>query len=150
MGWLRRLTQGLSASETPLREPSERSSPGLAALFKDLRADETHSVLDLGPASDSSLRVFSRFAGRARFADLLRAAGTDEWAGALAGLPEQRDQPYDLILAWDILDRLPKEERPVLCKRLAEVSSLTTWKRFLTSSLSSTADGSSMMISLMS
>ena len=32
----------------------------------------------------------------------------------------------------------------------AEVSSFTTWKRFLTSSLSSTADGSSMMISLMS
>ncbi|HUF76400.1 MAG TPA: hypothetical protein VMM35_08980, partial [Longimicrobiales bacterium] len=62
-------------------------------------------------------------ARRIRFADLLAAASQGGWAGALSDMPAQPDRPYDLVFAWDILDRLAPEERPRLVARLAELTS---------------------------
>jgi hypothetical protein len=79
-------------------------------------------VLDLGPASDASLRVYIRFARKVRFADLLTAASEGGWPKALAELPAQPERPYDLVFAWDILDRITPEERRRLLARVTQVS----------------------------
>ena len=84
--------------------------------------DRTHAVLDLGPASESSLYVYGRFAKKVRFADLLTAASEGGWPKALGDLPAQPELPYDLIFAWDILDRITPEERRRLIARVAQVS----------------------------
>jgi hypothetical protein len=79
-------------------------------------------VLDLGPAAGPSLEVYGRFARWIRFADLLDAASHGGWAAALGDLPPHPERPYDLVFAWDILDRIFPEERPRLIARLAELS----------------------------
>jgi hypothetical protein len=123
MAWLRSLRRGSGADSLP--PPIERAAPAIAALFGGVSPDASHSVLDLGPASDSSLRVYGRYARRVRFADLLAATSSDDWKSALAALPEQPEHPYDMVFAWDVLDRLAKEDRAALVARLAEVSSRT-------------------------
>lgn len=127
MDWLRRVLPGSSPSEEEPDEgepgPVERSAPGVVALLDGVREDKSHAVLDLGPAASSSLSVYSRFATRVRFVDLLSAALSPEGcAQALKGLPTQPERPYDLIFAWDILDRLFPEDRRRLVDRLIEVS----------------------------
>jgi hypothetical protein len=102
----------------------ERATPGVAALLNGVAPDGTHAVLDLGPASESSLRLFGKFARKVRFADLLAAATEGGWPKALADLPAQDDHPYDLVFAWDILDRISPEERRRLMVRLTQVSSI--------------------------
>jgi len=101
----------------------ERTSPGLAVFFEGVSEDRSHAVLDLGPATGSSLGVYSRFARWVRFADLLSSAATTQaWDAARDSLPGNPERPYDLVLAWDILDRLEAEEREGLVHRLSEVS----------------------------
>lgn len=72
--------------------PVVRASPGVAKLFDSLSQDGRHSVLDLGPAADRHLRLFN---------------------------PRR---PYDVVLAWDILDRLDPCERGALIERLTDVT----------------------------
>lgn len=109
--------------EDPLPERTERSAPGVAALFDGLRDDGSHTVLDLGPASEGSFRVHSRFARRIRFADLLSGPGAGaSWADALRAIPGYADHPYDVILGWNLLDRMPAEERPRVVEALARVA----------------------------
>jgi len=129
MGWLDLLRLGSRAS--PAREdttsalppPLVRSAPGVAALFEGLREDGSHAVLDLGPATESQLHVFGRFARQVRFADLITAPPHGEaWSAALRGLPPHPHRPYDLVFAWNVLDRIRPEARPSLIERLAELT----------------------------
>lgn len=103
--------------------PRERAAPGVAAIFAGLRRDRRHAVLDLGAAAENSLRLYSGFARWVRFADLLtdppHGAGLAE---ALRTLPPLPQQPYDLVLAWNLLDRLAPAERPHLIRRLDELT----------------------------
>jgi hypothetical protein len=102
---------------------TERAAPGIAALFDGLSEDGSHAVLDLGPAVESHLRLFSGYARRIRFAGLLPMQRRDgEWKGALRSLTPHPQQPYDLVIAWDLLDRLSPEARPSLIRRLAEIT----------------------------
>lgn len=104
-------------------ERTERSAPGIAALFDGLRDDGRHTVLDLGAASEGSFEIHSRFARRIRFADLLSGPGPrSSWSGALRALPSYLDHPYDVILGWNLLDRMPPAERPLAVETLARVS----------------------------
>ena len=127
MDWLRRTERtplpSAGASDETAPGPVELATPGIAALLEGVLEDRSHAVLDLGAAADSSLRVYTRFARRIRFADLL-ADGTLRlaWAAVLHALPPQPERAYDLVFAWDILDRLFPEERPRLVERLAEVT----------------------------
>lgn len=125
MGWMRRDGRSRRPSDgdpdQPFAEPVERSSPGVSALLEGIEADGSHAVLDLGPASESSLEVYGRFAGRIRFADLLDARSRAGLSSALGEIPAQPERPYDLIFAWDTLDRLYPPERPRLMERLARV-----------------------------
>ena len=126
MDWLRRT--GRTATPDPAQETSpgavERSTPGVAALLDGVKEDRTHAILDLGEATESSFSVYSRFARRIRFADLLAGAGSSGvCTAALRAVPPQPERPYDLLFAWDLLDRIFPEERPRLVQRLAELSS---------------------------
>jgi hypothetical protein len=106
-----------------LAETRERRSPGLAALFDALRADGRHAILDLGPASAAHLRVLGPFASQIRFAGLLSAAGRGAgWEESVRGLPPNPGRPYDVVLAWDVLDRMEVRERSPLLERLAGVT----------------------------
>ena len=106
-----------------LPPPLVRAAPGVAALFDGLRRDGSHAVLDLGPATESQLRVFGSFARQVRFADLLTTPPHGEaWSAALRALPPHPHRPYDLVLAWNVLDRILPEERPSLIERLAELT----------------------------
>ena len=101
----------------------ERRSPGLAALFDVLVADGRHSILDMGPASGAHLRVLGPYASQIRFANLLGAAAPgDPWQETLSGLPPNETRPYDVVLAWDVLDRLDPPGRVAFMARLAEVT----------------------------
>jgi hypothetical protein len=104
-------------------EPAEGAAPGVAELLEGLSEDRGHAVLDLGPATDQSLRVYGRFARWIRFADLLGEAWWPQAEGSAGGLQlPQLDRPYDLVFAWDILDRLFPDDRPHLVRWLAEIT----------------------------
>jgi hypothetical protein len=123
VAWLARLRRTIAAPDKVRSAGFERASPGLAALFAGLTADGVGPLLDLGPAADSSLQVFGRYTHRVRFADLLGAAlAPSGWSAASEAIPAP-NPPYDVVLAWDVLDRLPPDERPALIAHLAEITS---------------------------
>lgn len=134
MGWLRRIRElisppGDSSDVEKETEGSdrdrgtvERAAPGVAALFEAMEEGADHAVLDLGPATGSSLETYRRFAGRVRFADLLGERAEHGLADALEALPAQPDRPYDMVFAWDTIDRLRPMERSRLVGRLADVT----------------------------
>lgn len=97
----------------------ERAAPGIAAFFDGVSEDGSHAVLDLGPAVEANLRVYGRYARQIRFADLLNTPPEgSSWAGALGALP--RERPWDLVLAWNLLDRMaPEQRRPVVDELVA-------------------------------
>lgn len=109
-----------------LAERGEGAAPGVAALLDGVSEDRSHSILDLGPAADPNLRLYSRFARWVRFADVLGEGGWERSGGPAAGLlrsmPAQPDHPYDLVFVWDIVDRLFPEDRGHLVRRLAEIT----------------------------
>jgi hypothetical protein len=103
--------------------PTVRAAPGIVALFDGLSGDGRHAVLDLGPAAEIHLRLFSVFSRQVRFADLLtQPLHGPALAGALRALPPGPQQPYDVVLAWDLLDRLIPEERPRVIERLHQLT----------------------------
>jgi hypothetical protein len=106
----------------PTRSPVERGSAGLAALFNEIPADGSHAILDLGASEGPSLAVYGRYARWIRFADLLTPASSTAPAEAVEDLPANPRRPYDLILGWDIVERLPPAVRPRLMARLAEIA----------------------------
>jgi len=127
--WLRRIRSpthreaAAAAPEGGVPESVERAAPGVAALFAGLSQDGRHAVLDFGTAAETKLHLYSGFARRIRFADLLTdPPHGDAWAAALRALPPHPDQPYDLVLAWNLLDRLAPEERPPLVERLTQLT----------------------------
>lgn len=101
----------------------ERSSPALAALFRTLPDDASRSMLDLGPAGSRHLRLLGRYARQIRFAGLLpRPHGDPTWAESIRSLPANESDPYDVVLAWDLLDRVRPEERPALIERIDRIT----------------------------
>jgi hypothetical protein len=101
----------------------ERASPGIAALFGALTSDGSHSILDLGFAGARHLRLLGRFARRIRFAGLVpHPPGGEALRAALHALPPNPKQPYDVVLAWDILDRVDPADRPTVVECLARVT----------------------------
>jgi trans-aconitate methyltransferase len=127
VNWLRRAeraeTTAAPAPEGSVPGRVERVMPGIAAALEQVSHDRSHAVLDLGSASDSSLRVYSQFARWVRFADLLSATETEaEWTGAVDAIPAQPQRPYDLVFAWNVLDWIEPPQRQRLVARLAELT----------------------------
>lgn len=130
MDWLRQIGRPAAldapASPTPEPEAVEGAAPGVAALLDGVSEDRTHAVLDLGPATGGSLRVYSRFARWVRFVDLFgegwRPQAQESTAGLLKTVLPQPERPYDLVFAWDVLDQLFPGDRPHLVAWLAGVT----------------------------
>lgn len=130
MSWLDRLrtrpTEATERGGEPEEEETpafERASPGLAALFGVMKPERGHSILDLGDANRRHLDVLSPYARQIRFAGLVPTppAG-DALRVALERLPPNADYPYDVVLLWDVLDRLAPSDREALLERLAELT----------------------------
>ncbi|MEX2465287.1 MAG: hypothetical protein WD995_00160 [Gemmatimonadota bacterium] len=101
----------------------ERASPGLAALFGAMKDDGRHSILDLGDANHQHLSVLSPYARRMRFAGLVPEPPVgDAFGRTVAALPPHPEQPYDVVLAWDVFDRLDPDDRTKLMRRLVEIT----------------------------
>ena len=99
----------------------ERAAPGISELFAGLREDRSYAVLDLGPASESHLRLYSRFARHVRFVDLLTKPPLGPaWGEAMATLPLHPPRGYDVVLLWNLLDRLGPAERVSLIDTLVQ------------------------------
>ena len=80
-------------------------------------------MLDLGPAQGAQLRLLGRFGRTVRFAGLIpRTVGQPGWLDELRSLPAHPARPYDVVLLWDLLDRLPPPERPAVLERIAEIT----------------------------
>lgn len=126
MSWLERIRPGDEESESEEHDDTvqeARASPGLATLFESLTADGRHSILDLGSAEGRRLRLLGRFARRIRFAELVpeppRGAALDT---ALEGLRPHSRGRYDVVLAWDLFDRLDEGERGRVMERILEIT----------------------------
>ena len=115
----RRWRRNARAESSEEGETVTRASPGIAALFEGLGAARTDlSVLDLARATDAALRIYTRNAARwVRFASVVGDRICD--AGALAKLTDTPEPPYDLLLAWDLFDRVLPHERGALAGHLA-------------------------------
>ncbi len=107
------------------------ASPGIEALFAGLEPDGSRRILDLGPAVGATLAVYSPYAATVRFVDLL--AGSLDAGGERLRTPALEDgaigaalpevgEPYDLMLLWDLLDYLDRDEAARLIARLDGLS----------------------------
>lgn len=105
-----------------LHGPLTRRSPALDALFGMLHDDGRHCVLDLGVADGRRLRLLGRFARRIRFAGLLPHPDPVDWTAALGSVASDPRQPYDVVLAWDLLDRVPAIHHRDVVRRMAEIT----------------------------
>ncbi len=110
--------------------PAVHGSPGLDYLLQHTPADRTWAVLDLGPALGSSVAFWSEFPCRLQIEDLrdslvetlTRAAPAAEGEpsardlGSMLSLcPEAR---FEVILCWDLLNYLSREEIAGLVRHL--------------------------------
>lgn len=125
MSWLDRLrlprtSPGRDEPGDVVEKPTGRHSPGLAALFEGLKDDGRHSILDLGVASSGQLRILGRYGQQMRFAGLVPKPPVGEkLVEALAPHPRQ---PYDVVFAWDVFDRLDAPDRTRLMEQLALIT----------------------------
>ncbi len=102
-------------AEETVPAPVERAAPGVASLLAGLTPDGSLSVLDLGSASESSFQLYAQFARRIQFADILVGPSCPEgFSARLEALGPDRHPQFDLVLAWNILVWLRKEDRPAL------------------------------------
>ncbi|MGH9465113.1 MAG: methyltransferase domain-containing protein, partial [Thermoanaerobaculia bacterium] len=110
----------------PTPGPAGRHSLALRPLLRRLGTDRKACVLDLGPASGANVAFFSRRPCTLHIADLYRALRSDsglprdaaELDSALA--PQLPEGPFDLVLAWDLLDYFDRAQLEVLGRHLAE------------------------------
>ncbi|MHB1192669.1 MAG: hypothetical protein ACYC6F_06445 [Longimicrobiales bacterium] len=125
MGWFvkRETRTDVESREIALAAGVVRTAPGLTALFRDLAPGEPRALLDLGPALGDNLRFYSRYTGRIRFADLLvRGMPEATPVAPLHGLRDHPEFPYDLVLAWNLLDQVTPERRRAVVEELADLA----------------------------
>ena len=103
-------------------------SPGITAIYNELKSSTHNSVLDLGSASAASFQFFSRLSCHIHFESIdnffaecgeawvsgetLRA-GLDEYLSAFSDTKQ-----FDVILAWDIFNYLDRDTLQWLIARL--------------------------------
>jgi hypothetical protein len=97
MRFLRRREEPRRPENRELRQRSV-SLPRLVESVESASSD--FSVLDLGPATKANLDFFLKRGARVTVADLHRAGS------GFGFLDGDRDRPYDLVFAWDVLNYL--------------------------------------------
>lgn len=108
------------------------NSLAMAMLVEQAGDRSDWRVLDLGPAFGSSLDFLSRFASRIFIEDLYHTlvstgrqfSGEGRQYCPLydALLPYDAQEPFDLILLWNLLDYLDREEITRLASHLASLA----------------------------
>lgn len=107
------------------------SSPGLRSAVAHLDTGVGCNILDLGPSMAATVRFFSRYRCRMRIVDLCAVVtGDPKRQARLAGDPravinELLSGPpgaFDLVLAWDVFDRLDRRPAEAVVQRLAFLS----------------------------
>lgn len=125
MRWLDRLRSRPSTTPEP-SEPAEPPPPPLeshrsAAVEEVVATAGRHprglAVLDLGPARASTFDFLDGLARSVRVADL-EAGLRRGTAAELAELLQPPAEPWDLVLVWDLLDRLDRPTSKRLAKHL--------------------------------
>ncbi len=134
MGWLQRSPaaepaagKGATGEQCP---SAAHDSPALAEIFAGLDEDRPIRVLDLGPALRSNLEFYSAFACSVRIAHLLRSddletlrhLDPDPFFSILERLSPADEEPFGLILVWDLLNYLVAEQPSILAHHLAAVA----------------------------
>ena len=102
-------------------------SLALATVLAELPEESSLSVLDLGPAVGANLEFLSsRYRCRLQFADLWGSAPVHRFAdpeadpaALMAELLPLESPPFDLVLAWDLLNYLRREQIRALAEHLA-------------------------------
>ena len=137
MGWLSRSREeadraapsdGVVESETATG-PEIHDSPALAEIGQRLAGAGPTRILDLGPALAGNLEHFSAYAGGVRIAHLLRrhesglpaAMEPADFTALLSQRIPWGEEPYGLVLIWDLLNYLDHEQAVTLSRHLAEV-----------------------------
>jgi len=100
----------------------ELLSPGLRAALAGPSARPGCRILDFGPLLPANLTFLSRFASHVGIADLSGeadgGAGAQGWRSRLVGI----EGPFDLVLAWDLLSHINREEARDLVGWLSSVT----------------------------
>lgn len=110
--------------EDPGPTPVVRAAPGIEELFRGLREDGSHAVLDLGSSEAARFRLYGRFARKIRFAELVPTPPRGaEWTTALRSLRPPSRQLFDVVLLWNVLDLLAPGERRSLIEKLTGLTS---------------------------
>jgi len=110
--------------------PDEHDSPALAEIFAAVDEDRPVRVLDLGPALRSNLEFYSPIASGVRIAHLLRGDDLEElrnsepdpFVSILERLSPADEEPFGLILVWDLLNYLVRGQPAILAHHLAAVA----------------------------
>ena len=139
-----------SAAREAQPAPSDTSgethaSLALGALFQELVYDRPYRILDLGAARGPNVEILSGFCSRIQIEDLYASLGevgligdacadaTPSWPDRIVAYSEGR--PFDIILAWDLMDYLGRPGIDALMERLRRCSATgaylfaLTWTR---------------------
>lgn len=94
------------------RQPVEMQhrSPGITAIYNELKASREHRVLDLGPSSARNFNFFTQLSCKIRFENLNEclAEGAQSADQALQDYlnPFQQEEKFDVVLTWDLFNYL--------------------------------------------
>jgi hypothetical protein len=110
--------------------PEVHASPGLEATIARLGGDNTWSVLDLGGAVGTNVEFFAGRARRLFIADIPRAleagfgaegATGNQTARRLLQLLPSDPESFDLVLAWDLVNYLSRDQTRSLARAVADL-----------------------------
>lgn len=105
------------APETSVSSAStqQHRSPGITAIYNELKASRDHRVLDLGPSSARNFNFFTQLSCMIRFenlneclADGARPLEGQALQSALDDFlnPFQQEEKFDAVLTWDLFNYL--------------------------------------------
>ena len=115
-------------AEDPLPVPSSFRSRALTYLLEGRPKGAPWQVLDLGPPSQANLSFFAQLGASYTVEDLYRSIlpcyqGASIRTDCIESLPNllefNSERRFDLVLAWDLLNFLPRESHEILASRLA-------------------------------
>jgi hypothetical protein len=102
------------------REVSVHTSPALNILFHEFRPEQKYHILDLGRAFSSNVEFFSQYTCRIYIEDFYSTLSSFDYLSPEDGisydsvfeylLPYRRGTRFDVVLTWDLLNYLEREE----------------------------------------
>ena len=122
--------------KTPVAEPQQldqvsgvHTSLALNVLYHRLLPGEKHHILDLGPPLKANIDFFSQFPCRLYIEDLYSTLSSFDYLSPEDGfsheavfeylLPFQKNVRFDIILSWDLVNYLERDESSQLVQHLS-------------------------------